>query len=285
VSVKKLRRLAVTAVVWMLILAASLTSATYAWFTSNTRVSTSRATARTSSDAVTLEISAAGGENFRAVDAAPITQVNRTDAQNLMPVSTADLRTFFRCTLLDGSRTSYQVVTEERDYYHGVVYLRAVVEGQSTGGRLALYLDESASGGGVLASASDGYLLNAARLGLTFNGGNGKIFYLSARQNAASDQVRNTYLNGALVRDGMVLGGTAGNILAVNDPAAPLSAYTISTENGALRLPNEPLLYMELNTIYAVDVYFYLEGCDPDCSDAVSFDAADLHLAFYGILE
>ena len=32
----------------------------------------------------------------------------------------------------------------------------------------------------------------------------------------------------------------------------------------------------------ALDIYFYLEGCDPDCSDSVSFDNANLHLAFYG---
>jgi hypothetical protein len=43
-------------------------------------------------------------------------------------------------------------------------------------------------------------------------------------------------------------------------------------------------MYLELNQIYAVDIYFYLEGCDPDCSDSVSLDGADLHLAFYGVL-
>lgn len=37
---------------------------------------------------------------------------------------------------------------------------------------------------------------------------------------------------------------------------------------------------MDLNQIYPVDIYFYLEGCDPDCSDDLSFDIADLHLAF-----
>lgn len=42
---------------------------------------------------------------------------------------------------------------------------------------------------------------------------------------------------------------------------------------------------MDLNQIYPVDIYFYLEGCDPDCSDDLSFDIADLHLAFYGVLQ
>ena len=41
---------------------------------------------------------------------------------------------------------------------------------------------------------------------------------------------------------------------------------------------------MELGKIYTVDVYFYLEGCDPDCSDSVSFDQSELYLGFYGVL-
>ena len=40
---------------------------------------------------------------------------------------------------------------------------------------------------------------------------------------------------------------------------------------------------MNLNQIYPVDVYFYLEGCDSDCSDAITHNEADLYLAFYGI--
>jgi hypothetical protein len=54
-------------------------------------------------------------------------------------------------------------------------------------------------------------------------------------------------------------------------------------EAQSIVLPEEPLFYMEMNCIYAVDIYFYLEGCDPDCSDSVSFNEADLRLAFYGV--
>ena len=41
---------------------------------------------------------------------------------------------------------------------------------------------------------------------------------------------------------------------------------------------------MKLNQIYTLDVYFYLEGCDPDCSDGISQNMADIHLAFFGVL-
>ena len=45
-----------------------------------------------------------------------------------------------------------------------------------------------------------------------------------------------------------------------------------------------PLLEMELGRVYQVDVYFYLEGCDPDCTESIAFDDGYLHLAFYGVL-
>ena len=42
---------------------------------------------------------------------------------------------------------------------------------------------------------------------------------------------------------------------------------------------------LNLNETYTVDVYFYLEGCDPDClSDKVALTKATLNLAFYGLL-
>ena len=42
---------------------------------------------------------------------------------------------------------------------------------------------------------------------------------------------------------------------------------------------------MELNKIYQLDMYFYLEGCDPDClNETVGMTGAYLSLAFFGML-
>jgi len=41
---------------------------------------------------------------------------------------------------------------------------------------------------------------------------------------------------------------------------------------------------MQLNKIYTVDIYFYLEGCDPDCSNSIQYSTVDLQLGFYGVL-
>ena len=272
--------------VTMIAAALALSAATYAWFTTNRLVNTDRATARSGTDTLELQISSAGGNDFQALKEAPIIQVNRTELTELMPVSTADLQSFVYNRLTeDKIAESFRTVTEEQYYYHGRIYLRAVAQGDSVGGRMALYLDEDNEAGGALAQSDGGMVLNAARLGLTFDGGNPSIFYLSNVSNPENKQIRNTRINGEILGDGQVLKSSGGTLSAVADPSIPLADRTIIMNDSGAALPEAPLLYMNLNQIYTVDVYFYIEGCDPDCSDSIGLDELDLHLAFYGILE
>jgi hypothetical protein len=273
--------------VTMLALILSLTAATYAWFSTNRAVSTDSVTGRTGSDMVELQLSSQGGSAFRGQEEAAIVQVNQTVSTRLMPVSTADLQSFVYSpgTTYDTASgvsvaSTFRLVDGENNYYHGRVYIRAVT--QSAGVRMALYLDASGVSGGALAQAESGGLLGAARLGLTFNGADPMIFRLSQSEN--DDQVRNTMINGQLLADGQVLAYENGQVQAVDDPSVLVSQYTISLDGSTVTLPETPLVYLEPNEIYTVDVYFYLEGCDPDCADSISYDSADIHLAFYGLL-
>ena len=272
--------------VTMIAAALALSAATYAWFTTNRLVNTDRATARSGTDTLELQISSEGGNDFQALKEAPIIQVNQTELTELMPVSTADLQSFVYNRLTeDKIAESFRTVTEEQYYYHGRIYLRAVAQGDNVGGRMALYLDEDNEAGGALAQSDGGMVLNAARLGLTFDGGNPSIFYLSNVSNPENKQIRNTRINGEILGDGQVLKSSGGTLSAVADPSIPLADRTIIMNDSGAALPEAPLLYMNLNQIYTVDVYFYIEGCDPDCSDSIGLDELDLHLAFYGILE
>jgi hypothetical protein len=185
---------------------------------------------------------------------------------------------------VDSKATSFKVVTDENYYYHGRIYIRAVADGQSSGSKLALYLDQGSDSGGDIAGAASGDLLNAARLGLTFDSSSDVIFKLSDTSNSSDNRINNTVVNGKTLGDNQVLGYGKGKVYGVDDPSVSLVDYTITMENGVVSLPDQPLIYMELNHIYAVDIYFYLEGCDPDCTDSISYNMADLHLAFYGIL-
>lgn len=260
--------------------------ATYAWFSSNKKVETGTATARTGEETLHLELSEQGGSRFKNQKTVQITQVNQTDAGTLLPVSSADLETFVSAPVtVEGKAKSFQKVSGEAGLYHGRLYLRASGKGWDAGTRLKLYLEQSDA---VLGKASDGMLLHASRLGLNFQAEGQKqqmtILRLSEARNPDADRTFNTVVDGKTLGEDQVLGYVDGSVKAVSDPSASLKDYTVTWGKDTAKIPKKALCTMTLDTIYTLDVYFYLEGCDPDCSSAVSFDAADLHLAFYGMI-
>ena len=87
------------------------------------------------------------------------------------------------------------------------------------------------------------------------------------------------------VQDRFKFGRLKGTVAAVDDPAIVPADRTIVMNDTRVTVPEAPLIDMELNRIYTVDVYLYIEGCDPDCSDSIGLQEADLYLAFYGILK
>lgn len=263
----------------------AFSAATYAWFTSNRKVSTGRATARTGNETLELQISSSGGESFRSEETIAVTQVNQTDVSELMPVSTADLVTFVSVPSTEnGMATIFQRVDNEAYYYHGRLYLRALGEGWDSTSRMALYLDQS---DGVLGENISGQLLHAARLGMVFGDDSQSyvILRLSEDENAKSQQNYNTVVNGRTLGKNEVLTWKKETAEPVQDPSVSVDSYMIRFQGNSMTLPDKALLTMEFNRIYPVDIYFYLEGCDPDCSDDLSFDVAELHLAFYGVLQ
>ena len=268
------------------VLAAFLTfsAATYAWFSSNSIVSTNKVQGRSGTDTVELQISSTGGDGFKAGSEAALAQVNASSSEMLMPVSTADLRTFVINTgTVEGKAINFVKVAGEKYVYHGRVYLKATAQGHE-GAKLALYLDGAESAGGNFAQNVKGYVANAARLGLLFDGGSAKILRLSETSNPTAQQVSNAVLNGTEVKPGQVINGSANPMQIAADPSLPMARFMVGDDGLAGNASVEPLLMMELNRIYAVDVYFYLEGCDPDCSDVTKLDSLNLHLAFYGVL-
>lgn len=262
----------------------ALSAATYAWFTSNRAVSTSTATARTKEESLELQLSSQGGSSFQSEETAAITQVNQTKAEQLMPVSTADLRDFvYSPGTVEGMAASFLPVEDEKYYYHGRLYLRASGNGLAEGATMKLYLDQS---DGLLGQASNGALLNASRLGLVFDEDSSTpvILRLTEEESASREQTYNTVINGQTLGKGQVLAYQNKVVSAVSDPSQPIADYTVSFTDNSIHLPEKELLNMKLNQIYTLDVYFYLEGCDPDCSDGISQNMADIHLAFFGVL-
>ena len=269
--------------VTMLFAVLSLTFASYAWFTSNREVSTSTATARTGDETLELQLSTSGGSDFRDADSASIRQINQTSADYLLPVSTNNLQNFvYSPVTQDGMAKVFQPVENEEYYYHGRVYIRASGEGWTAGTTVKLYLDQSDN---ILGEKISGDMLNAARLGLVFDEDYSQavILKLSESENSGSQQTYNTVVNGRTLGKDQVLSYTDQNLQAVSDPSVPAKNYTISFSDDSMEVPEQTLLTMQLNKIYTVDIYFYIEGCDPDCSSQIQYSTADLQIGFYGV--
>ena len=266
------------------VIALSLSAATYAWFSSNSVVQTNFVSGRTDKDTVELQISSAGGSSFKGEEKAPVTQVNSYSATELLPVSTADLSNFvYSAGTVQDAAVHFEKVEKERYYYHGRVYLQAVAENHTQNSKLALYLDTAADNGGEMFQNMKGYMANAARLGLTFDGGQAKILRVSEDHNPTQNRVMNTVLNGTQLKDGQVIDSAGSTLKATADPSEAIADYTVGAE-GLVDSSQKELFTMELNQIYTVDIYFSMEGCDPDCSEITQLDELDMHLAFYGVL-
>ena len=263
---------------------ASLITATYAWFSANSVVKTDRVSGRTGSDQVILQVSQTGGDDFKGEKETGIVQVNQYTSNSLLPVSTADLVNFvYNPNTVQKEAINFVKVENEKYYYHGRIYLRAYSVGHSENDLLALYFDGAELGGGV-ARNIQGYLANIARLGLMFDGGNRKIFRVSDTENPTGQRMLNTVIDGVTLTEGQVIDSSGSGIRAAKDPSEELKKYMVGEEGLTPNSGVSPLLIMKLNQIYTVDIYFYLEGCDPDCSGLTKMDALDLHLAFYGVL-
>ena len=214
----------------------AFTFATLAWFTANRAVQTNTATARTGDETLELQISSSGGSSFKSVETAQITQINQTNSEILLPVSTADLNSFVYAPFTkDGKASAFKKVDDEANYYHGRVYLRAEGEGWPEGSRMNLYLDQS---DGLLGKAADGYLLNASRLGLIFNGdtSNPIILRLSESENPENAQIYNTEVNGKILGKNQVLGYNDSGVFAIEDPSVSISEYTIDFSENQMKL-------------------------------------------------
>lgn len=257
-----------------------LTSATFAWFTANREVGTDQVSARTGSNTLELQIGRMKGNTFQP-DKNNQVALHNLDAP-LMPVSTADLKTFvYNPGTVDGYAEEFLPTQDESLYYHDTVYMLARGEGMPDGTKVSLYLDNT---GDPIVESLDGELLTAARLGMAFRdtAASGSSQSIIIRLSDVNEGPGNTRPGGVAIGENQVLSYSGGGVKAVKDPSVLLSQVQINKSG----IPGKKTIAtLELNKLYALDIYFYLEGCDPDCiSEKVAMDTAALNLAFYGLI-
>ena len=106
---------------------------------------------------------------------------------------------------------------------------------------------------------------------------------MSDENNDADKQIENTYIDGNLVENEQVI--------TLDDNGKPLAVEleNIYLDDVCVRNEGDNVVYpdyfytIETNKIYKCDIYFYLEGTDKDCSDALSFEELYMDISLLGV--
>ena len=273
----------------MVALAATLGVATYAWFTSNMKVNTNSVSVHSDTSKLVLELGdASRGSWSQQGDVSLVS--NASGTVTLYPVSTFDLNGFAACAQ-NNSAGDASVFEQAKDngsaYYHGWIDLRPTITGMGASkvkGKVSLYLAES-----LVPQGTDAELLRAARVGIKISSGNQvlatNIFELDSSDGGHRGEHPATAPAGlAGYTDGMLLGWQNGQLACGADVKQDPAAFTLDTSETATR-PQNALATLALGQAYRLDIYYYIEGTDPDSADYLHQDSGTLHLALFATLD
>ncbi len=268
-------------------LAIALSAVTYAWFTSNAKVSTSSVAVHSGDSSLVVQMGDDASSTWSSTGDVALS-TNCADDLVLYPVSTFDLDGFAQSTgnSNEGRATLFGQAADGESFYHGWVDLRASVSGSqasSATGTVALYLADTLAPEGVNED-----LLKVARVGLKLSRGDQvvktAIFELDSTAGAHRDEHPATAPGLDGYQDGMVLGWSNGALACAADPVEDFSAYLMDTSAAATR-PQSSLANLELGQVYRLDVYYYIEGTDADSADYLYGDIGTLHLSLFAVLD
>lgn len=273
----------------MVALAATLGVATYAWFTSNMKVNTNSVSVHSDTSKLLLELGdASRGSWSQQGDVSLVS--NASGTVTLYPVSTFDLNGFAACAQ-NNSAGDASVFEQAKDngsaYYHGWIDLRPTITGTGASkvkGKVSLYLAES-----LVPQGADAELLRAARVGIKISSGGQvlatNIFELDSSDSGHRGEHPTTAPAGlAGYTDGMLLGWQNGQLACGADVKQDPAAFTLDTSETATR-PQSALATLALGQTYRLDIYYYIEGTDPDSADYLHQDPGALHLALFATLD
>ena len=272
----------------MVALAATLGVATYAWFTSNMKVNTNSVSVHSDTSKLLLELGdASRGSWSQQGDVSLVS--NASGAVTLYPVSTFDLNGFAACAQ-NNSAGDASVFEQAKDngsaYYHGWIDLRPTITGTGASkvkGKVSLYLAES-----LVPQGTDAELLCAARVGIKISSGNQvlatNIFELDSSDGGHRGEHPATAPAGlAGYTAGMLLGWQNGQLACGANVTQDPASFTLDTSETATR-PQNALATLALGQTYRLDVYYYIEGTDPDSASYLYQDPGTLHLALFATL-
>lgn len=268
-ELKRLRRSTVLAAWWILVTLLCLAGSTYAWihYSATTNVTP---TAGTISEGTELLIS----NDPEGVFAAECTLNARGEV--LEPVSTADRQRWYSALMhdADGISVVFEDVSESIDSksVYGSVWL------QSKGAATDVYFLNDG-----LSIQTTPQTLAALRLVLTVtdaNGADSHVFRCDALGDTTGAESRLT-----VPEDNTVIASLndRGGAIYTADPAESLEAYTAGGSTEHPTAGTNKLCTVAEDATVRVDFRLYLEGCDPECLNAIQANDVVIRLGFAGV--
>ncbi len=288
---RRMRRAQLLILLILIVLLAVGGTATYAWFVSNNKVDTNSVSLHSGDDSLVVEMG--DGSTWSSGETVSLATTSSQDGMVLYPVSTYDLESFVECSEFDGDGQAVKFVLADDgvNFYHGYLYVRArFTGGVSHTGTVALYLSDS-----LKTTSDDSDLLKAARVGVKFSkvdvaeagvaeGGTTEAAHYfeldSTPGSRQSEHPTTAPLALPSYQEGQLLGWENGALAAGDDEAEDSATYLLSGSS----LPEASLVNLELDTIYRLDVYYYIEGCDLDSANYLNKSGGLLHINLFATL-
>lgn len=272
---RHLRRTALVAVLWMILILIVTTSATYAWFTFSNATNVTPIASTLGDGKANLLISNSSTGGFDT----SCQLVTAGQVPELFPVSTGNLEQFYVPTAqnAEGISTLYRDATAELDSraIHGTVYLKA------EHGSCDVYLDR-----GSLFFGDNSQALAALRFAMRITLGTASetfIFPLDSMGNTAGAEEQLTVPTAGTVVSSI---DNQGSPSYMEDPGKDLSDYFAKSNSADSSLPlpgNSSLCSLKDGEVATVEYWVYLEGCDSNCINSVQGSDLNLQLGFAGV--
>lgn len=268
---RKMGRSAFFALISALVALITLVSSTYAWFTFHAYTNVTPLAGTISNGDGDLLIANSKDGKFDMT----CELVLRNPNAELLPISTADLKHFYRVKRQDKSGVAQTYAEDakwaEEHSLNGTVYLKA------EGGEFDVYLWPQSVDCG-----NDNQALAAMRLGMTITtieGVHTYIFKLDELGNTAGADSRQTVpVSGQVVGD-LLQDGTAQY---QTDPAVTMSGYAAGGTAEDVIPGAQRVCVLAEDEVASVEYWLYLEGCDDNCINTVQGRDIALQLGFAG---
>ena len=253
------------------------------------KVNTNSVSVHSDTSKLVLELGDAGRGSWSQQGDASLAS-NANGAVTLYPVSTFDLNGFAACAQnnSNGDATVFEQAKDNGSaFYHGWIDLRPAITGTGANkvkGKVNLYLAES-----LVPQGADAELLRAARVGIKISSGSQvlatNIFELDSSDGGHRGEHPATAPAGlAGYTEGMLLGWQNGQLACGANVTQDPATFTLDTSETAER-PQNSLATLALGQTYRLDIYYYIEGTDPDSADYLHQDPGTLHLALFATLD